>query len=719
MATNPFDQFDAPAVNPFDQFDAAPAATGGIPGPRRSWSDVAKEAYTNAPSSLKNLYVGMAQAITSPVQTAQGLLDVGAGALQNITPTIVRDFINQFDTNPAAAKRAVEAANAVGGEYANRYGSIEGFKNALATDPAAVAADFSTLMTGGAGLTARAAPAVSKTMATAGRLTNPLAPIGMAVNVAKYPLGAVGNVAEAMFNPKNALYMRAAEGQAPAIINALRGAQEIVPGSVPTAAQAAADTGVVGFQKMGKSAAGVLETEYKGREAAQKAAQLQAVQNVGKTPAELEAAIKARGDEAARLYGISDEAVLPGRERQFKSVQAGTVKSGVPLIDPITGQPKMMPVSETAPATSAAGKRQVQVEVGRDSFNQPVYETRTVPTTVLKGGGEPARDFLTNVPKLEQEISTGGQPIYKQIANGYKYDSQLSDLMKRPAVQAAIDNAGVIAANRGVALFDAEGKLTGSGAHLIKLALDDMLTPSPTTPLAKNIASAIESAKNTYVNWVEKNVPAYKQARESFAAASKPIDQMQVGQFLESKLTPALGEETARLRAAGYATALEQAPQTIKKATGASRYSTLEQVFEKDPEALKALHAVRDDLARQAKSERLSTGPIKKEVDVTRAAEAIAGETALPNMINRVTTVANDIWRRLRGRIDQSVAIEVAQEMLFPGKAADALEAALRQQTRRQAIAAAAAAPAKAAYVTPAIANMLAPAQENRNALAR
>jgi hypothetical protein len=239
--------------------------------------------------------------------------------------------------------------------------------------------------------------------------------------------------------------------------------------------------------------------------------------------------------------------------------------------------------------------------------------------------------------------------------------------------------------------------------------------------LAKNTANAIDSAKNTYVNWVEKNVPAYKEARETFAAASKPIDQMQVGQFLESKLTPALGEETARLRAAGYATALEQAPQTIKKATGASRYSTLEQVFEKDPEALKALHAVRDDLARQAKSERLATGPIKKEVDVTRAAEAIAGETALPNMINRVTTVANDIWRRLRGRIDQNVAIEVAQEMLFPGKAADALEAALRQQSRRQAISAAAAAPARAAYVTPAIANMLAPQQQqqNRNALAQ
>jgi hypothetical protein len=265
--------------------------------------------------------------------------------------------------------------------------------------------------------------------------------------------------------------------------------------------------------------------------------------------------------------------------------------------------------------------------------------------------------------------------------------------------------------------------LPGTSIHFIKQAFDDLIKDPATFGIGASEARAIGNTRKEFLNWAEqlsKN-PAYKEARETFAKMSAPIDQMQVGQFLQSKLTPALGEDTARLRAAGYATALEQAPQTIKKATGETRYATLEDVFKSDPEALKALHAVRDDLARQAKSEALAKGPVKKEFDVTRAAEAIAGETALPNMINRVTTVANDIWRRLRGRIDQNVAIEVAQEMLFPGKAADALEAAMKQQARRQAVASAASAPARAAYVTPAIANMLAPQQQqqNQNALAR
>jgi len=644
MATNPFDQFDAPAANPFDQFDAAPAAapTGGIPGPRRSWSDVAKEAYTNAPSSLMNLYTGLAQAITSPVQTAQGLLDVGAGALQNITPKVVKDFVNRFETNPEAAQRAVEAANAVGGEYAKRYGSVEGFKNALATDPAGVAADFSTLMTGGAAATAKVAPTVSKTMATAGRVTNPLAPVGVAVNVAKYPLGAVGNVAEAVFNPKNALYMRAAEGQGPAIVNALRASQEIVPGSMPTAAQAAADTGVVGFQKMGKSAAGVLESEYKAREAAQAAAQLQVPRNIGQTPAAIAAKEAERASVTAPMYKAADE-TLSKADKDFTD---------------LLQRPSMDQVM--ARAARLAAEKDIPFQIGKN-----VPEQRA-PSPILNEAGVPIGETVT------------------------------------PATFA---------------------QFPGTSIHFIKQAFDDLTADPATFGIGASEARAINKTREAFLNWAEQTEknPAYKQARETFAKMSEPINQMQVGQFLESKLTPALGEETARLRAAGYATALEQAPQTIKKATGETRYATLEKVFESDPEALKALHSVRDDLARQAKSERLAAGPVKKEFDVTRAAEAIAGETALPNMINRVTTVANDIWRRLRGRIDQNVAIEVAQEMLFPGKAADALEAALRQQSRRQAISAAAAAPARAVYVTPAIANMLAPQQQqqNRNALAQ
>ena len=56
----------------------------GIPKQRRSFSDVPGEALANLPSSASSFYKGLVTAITNPVQTVSGVLDVGAGALQKL-----------------------------------------------------------------------------------------------------------------------------------------------------------------------------------------------------------------------------------------------------------------------------------------------------------------------------------------------------------------------------------------------------------------------------------------------------------------------------------------------------------------------------------------------------------------------------------------------------------------------------------------------------------
>jgi hypothetical protein len=177
MATNPFDQFDAPAANPFDQFDVkASPVQSGIPSARKNYalSQVPGEAISNVPASAKRFATGLYEAVTSPIQTAMGVLDIGAGALQKALPESAINFINQFEGNPAAATRAVEAANAAGGLIKDRYGSYEGIKRTLAEDPVGAVADLSTLLTGGSAATTRLAPALSKTLQTASVATNPL-----------------------------------------------------------------------------------------------------------------------------------------------------------------------------------------------------------------------------------------------------------------------------------------------------------------------------------------------------------------------------------------------------------------------------------------------------------------------------------------------------------------------------------------------------------------
>ena len=152
------------------------AAASGMPGPRKNYGllEVPGQAIANIPASAKKFAGGLYEAITSPVQTAMGVLDIGAGAIQKALPESAVNFINQFEGNPNAAVRAVEAANAVGGMFKDRYGSYEGIKRTLAEDPVGAAADLSTLLTGGSMAASRVAPNVSRTLQTAATYTNPL-----------------------------------------------------------------------------------------------------------------------------------------------------------------------------------------------------------------------------------------------------------------------------------------------------------------------------------------------------------------------------------------------------------------------------------------------------------------------------------------------------------------------------------------------------------------
>ena len=259
----------------FDLNTAAPVATGGfdlstakptpidgsgIPAQRRSFADVPGEALANVGTSAANFYKGLITAITNPVQTVSGVIDVGAGALQNLLPKELVDLVNQIDNKPEAAKRAVDAANAVGGMYKDRYGSVEALKNTLATDPVGAAADLSTLFTGGASATARVAPAASKVLGAVGKYTNPLLPVTTAANYG-LALGAkgAGNVVDAITGERAAAragnIVRNAlteEGRAPqnlaAAQNALANAQ---PGM--TVRQALADVTSPQVQYLGQT----------------------------------------------------------------------------------------------------------------------------------------------------------------------------------------------------------------------------------------------------------------------------------------------------------------------------------------------------------------------------------------------------------------------------------------------------------------------------------
>jgi len=129
-------------------------------------TEVAARAVKNLPSSFGNIVTGLAQAVTSPLQTAKSVLDLGAGILQNVLPESVVQTLGED-------KASREVANRVGQFYVDRYGSVEGAKRAIAQDPAGVLADASTLLMGGAGI-ARTGADIA-TIASRGAITAPRA----------------------------------------------------------------------------------------------------------------------------------------------------------------------------------------------------------------------------------------------------------------------------------------------------------------------------------------------------------------------------------------------------------------------------------------------------------------------------------------------------------------------------------------------------------------
>lgn len=175
----------------FDLGSAKPV-TSGATAPRRNWSDVPGEMLANLPSSAGQFATGLYEAVTSPIQTVKGLAQLGGGAAIAALPKSAQDWLISVANDPEKVKQSIAMAKAVGGDYAKRYGTQEGFKEALATDPVSVVSDFSTLLTGGAAATAKVAPAVSAALATGAAYTNPA---GLITKPVEYGVGLAGKAA--------------------------------------------------------------------------------------------------------------------------------------------------------------------------------------------------------------------------------------------------------------------------------------------------------------------------------------------------------------------------------------------------------------------------------------------------------------------------------------------------------------------------------------------
>ena len=252
------------------------------------------------------------------------------------------------------------------------------------------------------------------------------------------------------------------------------------------------------------------------------------------------------------------------------------------------------------------------------------------------------------------------------FAQSLRADPKLAQLMTNPYVKDQIPTALKVAEAEGIT---PKGDLT-QFLHYIKIGMDKELSKVGNDALSSTQQKAVGNAKDELVAWLAKSNPKYDIARAEFATASKPINQMEIGQELEKKLVPALSDE-AKQRATVFAQALRDAPQTIKRATGSPRYDNLDEILTQPQ--MSTVEGIKTSLARDAEAARLSHAGMSE----TGRKIGLA-ESPLPSvgMFSPDISIGRAVINQTLGKATNATMEALAKILQNPSEAARVMESA-------------------------------------------
>lgn len=228
------------------------------------------------------------------------------------------------------ARHPIVAAKAIGQHYSDAYGGWDNTKRQVAEHPVEALMDASTVFAGVGGLArlgatgaraagaTRAADFIANEAAGANRLANATNPLNAVRPVARGVGHVVRGAVNAVRQPER-IVLRAAGDRAPAVLHELEHVRPIVPGSNPTAAEAAVRAGSTRTAALGHSAEKRFSDESMVIHDAQNAARNHHLDTVGQTPAVIDARIAQR--EADRLHdNTSYEGVMASDDSRLQEL---------------------------------------------------------------------------------------------------------------------------------------------------------------------------------------------------------------------------------------------------------------------------------------------------------------------------------------------------------------------------------------------------------------
>lgn len=282
--------------------------------------------------------------------------------------------------------------------------------------------------------------------------------------------------------------------------------------------------------------------------------------------------------------------------------------------------------------------------------------------------------------ELAQEARTvATQSLYnKSATSAVKATPELTTLLQRPSMQAAVQRASKLADEAGE-VFDLNN-MTGKSAQYIKMALDDMASSAPMTGIGGNELRSIQSTRQAYLDELGKQIPEYLEANKQYAALSAPLTQSDVLSDIHKKGADFKGNFTP----AAFSRALSD--RTAQSVTGKAT-ATLESTL--TPSQLAILNNIKQDLLNQDFANTAGRGVGSNTVQNlanSNMVESFGIPTALRNstlggVVGNVMSRAGDV---VYGKANKQLSQELAEALLDHKKAAEIMQKASQSPKNRE-----------------------------------
>jgi hypothetical protein len=367
------------------------------------------------------------------------------------------------------------------------------------------------------------------------------------------------------------------------------------------------------------------------------------------------------------LYTGGREAIIGRALREYAGNEAEKAVANLKAAKELVSG-SMPTVGEAAGVPSLAAAQRAATAVSQEATNsmaarQLAQNDARVAALHQLAGTEGERAAL-NLARENAAEDLYKSAFSKKMTLTPELSKEVNQLVQTPAIKDAMKQAQVNAKNLGIDINNPKGSI--QGLHQTKLAIDDAIErlkkPDMSTA-EKNKMAGLVAAKNRLVGFLENDQisPEYKVARETYAAMSKPINEMDVIQGIADKVVNPLSGKM-------YAGKLAQNVETINPSVIS-------------PEKMNTLEALRQDLARSQFAENAGRG-VGSDTIQKLAYGNMLNQINLPNLLRRrgLAETAGNLMARasdvVYGKANKELANQFAQTLLNPHEAASYMEIA-------------------------------------------